>query len=165
MRKKPTGLTRPSIRVDRSLAQILGVSEGQKVAPVAVTSGLSRYFRDHQLTTDDPWLVEIDGPLSAVTGFPVGARRDRREIIKRLWGYIKAEGLQEASNPNHLDQAFDRAKREARRRGLDFSGWDTALLAGAIVLALVLLLHGRAPSGSQPLGTQPPPGGSKQPPG
>lgn len=160
-----TGLQKRTILLDDALAPIVGKGPGERVSPLELNRGLAAYLRDRGLVSDG-WTVKIDDRLSEITGLRAGSAIDRRALLKSLWSYIKAHGLQVADDSDKtLDRAFEKAKKVAKQQGLNFTGWDIALIAGAIVLALVLLLHGRAPSGSQPLGTQPPPGGSKQPPG
>lgn len=148
-----TGLQKKTISLDPTLAEVVGKREGEKISPLELNKGLNDYLRAHDLVVDG-WTVRLDDRLSAVTGLRAGSAIDRRELLSRLWHYIRAHGLKEEGNPgdDRLDRAFALAKKEAKRRGMNFSGWDAALIAGAVIVALLLLLKPQGQPQPQPQG-------------
>jgi chromatin remodeling complex protein RSC6 len=160
--RKQRGLERKTIEADSRLAAILpGVAPGEKISPLDVTRKLSDYIRRENLAISG-WQVRVNEPLATVSGLPEGHSVDRRVLISKIWSYIKGHGLQK-TGPNHeIDEAFDVAKAQIKKkieRG-EFS-WDSAwtglALAGAILLALIWLARQTGGQGQGGGGTPPSP--------
>jgi hypothetical protein len=163
--RKQRGLERKTIEADSRLAAILpGVAPGEKISPLDVTRKLSDYIRRENLALGG-WEVKIDRNLHDLTGLPEGHGIDRRELVSKIWSYIRGHGLQRGNPDSEIDRAFDEAKREVKKRvrkgEIEWGGWSGLALVGGILLGLLLLQ--RAAQGGQPTGgggTLPPAGQS-----
>lgn len=140
---KQTGLKKPTIELDEPLARVVGGEPGELISPIELNKRVAAYIREHDLVAADGWTVRLDRPLASLVGLREGSALDRRALVSSVWSYIKAHRLQiRGGGPvNPLDEGFQRAKRELKRKGYTFSGWDVALIAGAIVLGLLIVAN------------------------